>query len=87
MYIVINDFNLSRNPLNFMFSVLIMALSNLNSNEFKLNFAHIKFHESIFDDFFKKYLNFYCNTHNYSNSNFSLQATNINSIFRKKELA
>jgi hypothetical protein len=58
MYIVINDFNLSRNPLNFMFSVLIMALSNLNSNEFKLNFAHIKFHESIFDDFFQEVFKF-----------------------------
>jgi hypothetical protein len=29
--IVINDFNMSRNPLNLMFSVLIMVLSNLNS--------------------------------------------------------
>jgi hypothetical protein len=31
LYIVIKDFNISRNPLNFMFSVLIMVLSNLNS--------------------------------------------------------
>jgi hypothetical protein len=31
LYIVIKDFNTSRNPLNFMFSVLIMVLSNLNS--------------------------------------------------------
>jgi hypothetical protein len=30
-YIVIKDFNISRNPLNFMFSVLIMVLTSLNS--------------------------------------------------------
>jgi hypothetical protein len=30
-HIVIKDFNISRNLLNFMFSVLIMVLSSLNS--------------------------------------------------------
>jgi hypothetical protein len=37
-HIIIKDFNIFRNPLNFMVSVLIMVLSSLNSKSL-MNFA------------------------------------------------